>query len=76
MERIFAENALTKSSTVLAQDLHDLMAVVNRFQVGRRRMEKRLQIVFIPAGSDRGDDLIEIEVDRTLSGSCGGGSVS
>ena len=51
---------------ILLKVPHDLVPIVNRLQVRRRRMEKGLEIVFITAGGDRGHDLIEIEVHEEV----------
>jgi hypothetical protein len=44
---------------------HDALPVFDRFPRSQRLVEEGREIVVLPAGNDRGDDLIEIEVAET-----------
>ena len=45
---------------------HDFMAIENRIGIVQRPMEKRRKVVFLFAGGDRRDDLIEVQVDKKV----------
>ena len=47
---------------VLFEIPHNLLAILDGFARPERLMEKRRPIVFLLAGGDRGDNLVEIEV--------------
>ena len=47
---------------------HHVLAVLDGFDRFQRLIEERRQIVFLLAGDDRGDDLIEIEVAEECGG--------
>ncbi|MFZ1963105.1 MAG: hypothetical protein WAU78_06500 [Roseiarcus sp.] len=42
------------------------MAIEDRIDIAQRPMEKRRKVVFLFAGGDRRDDLIEVQVDKKV----------